>query len=102
MPNITVRFHRLASREYRRAVSWYAQRSLGAARRFRGEVIRLIQRIELDPNAGTIYRGPYRWLRVRRLPYLLYFGPSGPGEIMIYAVAHAGRRSGYWIRRTRP
>jgi hypothetical protein len=102
MPNLTVRFHRLASREYQRALSWYAHRSLGAARHFRNEVVRLIQRIEQDPNAGTIYRRPYRWMRVRRLPYLLYFGPFGVGEIMIYAVAHASRRPGYWLQRTRP
>jgi plasmid stabilization system protein ParE len=102
MPNLTVLFHRLASREYQRALSWYAQRSLGAARHFRDEVVRLIQRIEQDPKAGTLFRFPYRWLRVRRLPYLLYFGPFGAGDIMIYAVAHASRRLGYWLRRVRP
>jgi len=102
MPNCTVRFHRLASREYHRALGWYARRSLGAARHFRDEVIRLIQRMEQDPDSGTVYRLPYRWMRVRRLPYLLYYGPYAPGEIMIYAVAHASRRPGYWLRRTRP
>jgi plasmid stabilization system protein ParE len=102
MPHFTVRFHRLASREYHHALGWYARRSLGAASHFRDEAKRLIQRMEQNPNQGTLYRGPYRWMRMRRLPYLLYYGPFGVGEVMIYAVSHAGRRPGYWLRRTQP
>jgi hypothetical protein len=102
MASVTVRIHRLAAREYQAGEARYARRSARAARRFRDEVRRLIQRIEQTPDQGSIYRDPYRWMRVRRFPYLLYYGPFGSAAVMIYAVAHASRRPGYWLRRTGP
>lgn len=52
MPNATVVFHRLAARDYREALRWYARRSAGAAQRFRVATDNAIQRIANAPPAG--------------------------------------------------
>ena len=102
MANFNVRFHRLAAREYHDSLSWYAHRSKRAARQFRDEILRLIHLIETVSNQGSIYQGVYRWMRFRGFPYVVYYGPIGSTDIVLYAVAHARRRPGYWRRRTRP
>ncbi len=78
------------------------RRSAVAAQRVRDEVRRVIQRTETDPDQGSIYRGTIRWMRLHGLPYLIYYGPISATDIVLYAVAHASRRPGYWLRRTRP
>ena len=102
MPTAVVYFHRLAAAEYRRARDWYRIRSALAGGRFRDEIRRVIRRIAATPDLGTVYRGPYRWMRLHRFPYLLYYRALAPNAVMVYAVAHARRRLGYWLRRTRP
>lgn len=78
MPNVVVRFHRLAALEYRSARAWYAARSSTAARRFREETRRVILRIAANPDLGAIYRGQFRWMRLRRFAYLLYYRSIDP------------------------
>ncbi|HKI36545.1 MAG TPA: type II toxin-antitoxin system RelE/ParE family toxin [Gemmataceae bacterium] len=102
MANIAVIFHRLAALEYHRAHAWYARRSPAAALRFRDEVRRVVQLIDQAPDQGVVYRGPFRWMRLRRYPYVLYYAQVSPTQVTVFAVAHASRRTGYWLRRTRP
>ena len=96
----TVVFHRLAAREFRLARSWYRGRSLSAADRFRDEVDRVVRRICEAPLQGAIFRGPFRWMCTRRFPYLLFYEVVDSSVIRVYAVAHARRRLGYWLKRT--
>jgi len=98
MPHEVV-FHRLAAREYRSALSWYRQRSPAAAERFRAEIDDVVERISKSPLEGAVFRGPFRWLRTRRFPYLLYYEIVDSTTIRVYAVAHGRRRLGYWIQR---
>lgn len=100
MPRAVVRFHRLAAREYQAARAWYAARSVSAARKFREEMRRVILRIAAAPEQGTVYGGPYLWMRLRRYPYLLYYREVVAGQVVIYAVMHSRRRPGYWRWRT--
>jgi plasmid stabilization system protein ParE len=99
MPNAVVRFHRLAAAEYRSARDWYRQSSPAAFQRFRIEFKRVVQRIAAAPNQGAIFRGPYRWMRLRRFPYLLYYRLLPANMVLVYAVAHSRRRPGYWLHR---
>ncbi len=78
MAEAMVRFHRLAAAEYKSALAWYRVRSQKAASEFRDELGQVIQ---------------------RRFPYVLYFKIVSPDVITIYALAHARRRLGYWLRR---
>jgi plasmid stabilization system protein ParE len=102
MPTPGVLFHRLAAAEYRSAVAWYRKRSPSAARRFRAEIRRVTDRVAAAPQQGTPFLGSYYWMRTRRFPYWLYYEIRYPKLIVIYAVAHGGRRPTYWLRRTRP
>jgi len=92
-------FHRLAAQEYRSATSWYRRKSPSAAERFRAAVDNAVERIAENPYRGTIFREPYRWIRTRRFPYVLYYEIDGPDRLLVYAVAHGRRRLGYWLRR---
>jgi plasmid stabilization system protein ParE len=100
--NIAVIFHRLAAKEYQKARAWYARRNPAAAQRFQDEVNRVVLLIDQAPNQGAVYRGPFRWMRLRRYPYVLYYAEASPAQVTVFAVAHGSRRPGYWLRRTRP
>ncbi len=96
MPGVTVVFHPLAAREYRSARDWYAERAVEAAESFRIAVDQAVSRIssqsEFLPKLGPAYR----FVRVRRFPYVLIFRERSPESIMVTAVAHTSRRPGYW------
>src|SRR6478672_1524008 len=94
-------FHRLALAEYRRAIANYRRPDVDVARRFVSAVEDAADRIEQNPAIGSPCHGPYRWVRVRRFPYVLYYRELTPTVTLIYAVAHSRRRPGYWLRRTR-
>jgi plasmid stabilization system protein ParE len=94
-------FHRLALTEYRRAIAAYRRQDVDVARRFVSVVEDAADRIDQNPPIGSPCFGPYRWVRVRRFPYLLYYRELTPTLTLTYAVAHARRRPGYWLRRTR-
>ena len=52
---------------------------------------------------GSPFGTRYRWMRVRRFPYILYYEILDPFRVRVYAVAHTSRHPGYWLRRaTRP
>ncbi len=101
MPNAAVILHPLAAKEYRSAREWYDHRSPTAGQKFRAEMARVVDRMAKVPELGSPFRGPYRWMRLRRFPYLLYYEIVDSTTVVVYAVAHGRRRPGYWIRRTR-
>src|SRR5262245_46815422 len=98
-PNPRVVFLRLADREYLDAFRWYAAKSIFKAQRFRDAVGHSVGRIAANPAIGAPSLRGCRWVRVRRFPYLLYYDTVIPGLIRVIAVAHQGRRPGYWLRR---
>jgi plasmid stabilization system protein ParE len=76
---------------------------LGSAKRSRFELaLRLtFDRIRANPDVGAPFDTEFRWLKVGRFRYIIYYGSRSPGVIEIFAIAHASRRPGYWLRRTR-
>lgn len=94
-------FHRGAIAEYRQSIAHYRRQDVDAARRFVAAVEEGAARIEQDTFVSSPYFGPYYWLRVRRFPFLLYYRELTTSMTMIYAVAHARRRPGYRLGRTR-
>ena len=102
MASHAVSFHPLATREARIASRWYARRSTAAAQRFQLAVQQVAQQIGAAPDQGVPFRSRFRWMRVRRYSYMLYYEVLDPTQVLIYAVAHTSRRPGYWLRRTRP
>src|SRR5262249_30827258 len=53
-----------------------------------------IRTLEANPLVAPIYLGNFRWYRLRRFPYLIYFQPMINSTIYIYAIAHARQRPG--------
>lgn len=96
MAAIEVTFHRLAAREFRLARDWYAERSVTAAERFVTAVDMATQRMGNAPEALPILFSKYRWVRVRRFPYILIFFQRTKRELRVVAVAHTSRKSGDW------
>src|SRR6185503_18337739 len=92
-------FHRLAAAELRSAYAWYSARDEDTATRFRQSIDQAINRILADPESHPIDRKHFRWVRVRRFPYLLIFEHEVESRVLIVAVSHCKRRPGYWTRR---
>jgi toxin ParE1/3/4 len=96
----SVVFDKSASREYLKARRWYAARAgEQIATAFADEVDRAVNRIAESPSTGTEFRTRYRWVRLRRFPYLIYYRVVSTDTLVVLAVAHKRRRSGYWMRR---
>jgi toxin ParE1/3/4 len=102
MPVRVVGFHPQADREIDSAERWYRRRSPSAAQSFLQAVDEAVQRIAAAAELGSPYNQDYRWIRVKRFPYLIYYEIRDPEPIFIYAVAHTSRRPGYWRRRRPP
>ena len=66
---------------------------------FADEVDRAVVRIAESPTIGTEFRTHYRWVRLKRFPYLIYDREVGIDTVVVLAVAHKRRRLGYWLRR---
>src|SRR5437870_2574815 len=97
-----VLFHRLARAEYLRARRWYAkQGGESRAERFRDAINAAVQRIIESPDRWPVFRNKYHWVRLHRFPYLLYYHRLDSSRSLVLAVAHSGRRPGYWLRRTK-
>lgn len=99
---VTVRYLRLAAREFANAYRWYARRSPRTAQRFADAVERAVQEIADASDRWPVFQGAYRWHRPRRFPYTLYYRILDADNVLIMAVAHDRRRSGYWMRRRYP
>ncbi len=89
MAHAAIHIHPTALKEFWSALAWYKARSQGAAQRFRDEFKRLAKRMAATPEQGNPYRGAYRWMRMRRFPYLVYYKVADPTLVLILAIAHA-------------
>ena len=94
-----VRFHRLATKEYRFARNWYRQRDASVAGRFQDAVDSAVNRIVAAPDSHPVLVDDIHWVRVRRFPYILVFARESSDSLLVIAIAHAKRRPGYWKRR---
>jgi plasmid stabilization system protein ParE len=85
---VTIRFLRLALRELDTAHRWYMRRNPGRAQRFADAVDHAVQQIASAPHRWPVYQGPYRWIRTRRFPYILYYRILDPNTVRIYGLPH--------------
>lgn len=95
-------FHRLASKEYLKARRWYDKEGgEQLAERFCGEVAEAVDQIADNPASWPIFRMEYRFVRLSRFPYVVYYHVLDATRVIVLAVAHAARRPGYWLRRAK-
>jgi toxin ParE1/3/4 len=87
-----------AREEMVRAAERYERERVGLGADFLDEVQHVIDAARVHPSSGTpLVRGTRRLL-VRRFPYSVVFREEAE-SILVVAVAHHRRRSGYWSRR---
>jgi plasmid stabilization system protein ParE len=96
-----VLFHRLALREYRRAIAAYRRQDVEVVDRFIRAVEGAAARIDDNPSLGSPCFVAFRWVLVKKFKYVLYYRQLSDSLNLIYAVAHPRRRPGYWLGRIR-
>jgi len=96
----SVTLHPDAEQEYLSSLSWYSGRSPTAAANFEEEFSSAIARIAEAPDRWPSYLNNCRRYILHQFPFSIVYQvlPSG---ILVFAVAHAHRRPGYWEKRLR-
>lgn len=95
-----VGFHRLADEEFLRTARRLGRQGRAKRVRFVTAVNEAVDLIAANPAIGSPIYGIYRWVKAGRFSYILYYGLRPGGVAKVFAVAHASRRPGYWLRRT--
>jgi plasmid stabilization system protein ParE len=94
-----VRFHPEAEQEFLTSLGWYRERSLTAAVDFERAVTNALQAISSAPQRWPSYFEQFRKYTLRQFPFGIVYEEL-LSEIIVFAVAHARRRPGYWKNRT--
>jgi plasmid stabilization system protein ParE len=84
-----------AQDEYVESLSWYRKRSADAMTAFEAAVEQSLDRIGSNPDRWAKCGGPYRSCLVENFPYRLIYREEAT-RVVVVAVAHSKRRSGYW------
>jgi toxin ParE2 len=87
-----------ALEEAEAAARWYAERSAVAAVAFTEEIDAAESAIQQLPEAWPRYDETTRRYLLRRFPFSVVYRVEA-SRILIVAVAHGGRRPGYWRSR---
>lgn len=90
-----VDFHPDASAELQSSTDWYAQRSVVAAQSFLVAVDIAVETIVSDASRFVFVDDRHQSCSVTKFPFQVVLRQSA-NQILIIAVAHAKRRSGYW------
>ena len=91
--------HPLADAELADGAAYYAgEGDIELAERFIAEFEKSIRLLRDHPSVGSVWRGKFRRLPIRRFPYSIVYCRRGEA-LHIIAVAHQSRRPGYWRRR---
>lgn len=93
-----VAYHRLAAQELIDSALFYDQRRAALGEEFLAEVDAVLEFIRPHPELGRPGRHGTRSCPTKRFPFRLVYELQ-PDRIWIVAVAHLGRRPGYWARR---
>jgi len=84
-----------AEQEFLDAFHWYESRQMGLGQRFAESVKRCLTQIQQNPLMGQAIRPPYRWLNVRRFPYVVIFELDSEA-VTVYSVFHCSRDLSKW------
>jgi toxin ParE1/3/4 len=98
MPRADLEIHPDALLEAEAGVTWYLERSRGAAEHFLAELERALEAILEAPDRWPPYYRDTRRYVLYKFPYSVIYRAFGT-VVRIYALAHARRRPGYWKER---
>ncbi|MFZ5785200.1 MAG: type II toxin-antitoxin system RelE/ParE family toxin [Acidobacteriota bacterium] len=89
-----------AAEELTAAAEWYEERRPGLGVELIATLDGALEEILASPTTFAFWARDYRKLVVRRFPYVVFFRLVGD-DVEVVAFAHARRRPGYWVERTR-
>jgi plasmid stabilization system protein ParE len=95
---IPYHFHSEAEAEFVDAAVFYETRLTGLGASFVAAIERAVALIREHPEAGSPLGSRLRKVVVRRFPYAVFYRRE-TDRLLILAVAHQGRRPGYWRQR---
>jgi toxin ParE1/3/4 len=85
-----------ARAEFDKGAAGYEQEREGLGDEFMAEVRETLDRLLDNPFMGASYRGSrFRFFPLLRFPYVIYY-TTLDDVLWVAAVAHGGRRPGYW------
>ena len=89
-----------AETEIVEAAGWYEDRLTGLGLEVLAAVDRAFSEIAEAPERFSVWKKDHSYRRrlVRRFPYVVFYEVDAD-RVIIWAVAHARRRPGYWISR---
>ncbi len=93
-----VEYHEAAAADIRNAIAWYQRRSAKAAADFVEELYRATETIRAAPERWPAGKNNSRRFLLWRFPFSIIYSERD-SLITVWAVAHASRRPGYWVRR---
>ena len=93
-----VEYHEGAAKDVKAAIKWYQERSSKAALDFVEELDRATQTISETPDRWPAGKNNTRRFLLWRFPFSIIYSEQ-EAEVIIWAVAHAGRRPNYWSGR---
>ena len=94
------RFLAPACREYIHEIEVYSKAGTGVGIRFAAAVEEATVRALAFPQAGSPSKANTRKVFLKGFPFALVYRPESAG-ILILALAHFSRASGYWVSRGR-
>lgn len=95
---IAYRFLKPAERELLEASLFYETASVGLGTQFLDDIERILNRVRAHPHVGNVVAGNLRRSLLHRFPFSIIYSVEA-NEILVIAVAHFGRRPGYWENR---
>lgn len=84
-----------AQADYQEALAWYYARSPRAALAFETTIEVALGSIAAAPEQWPLCDHRHRFYLLRRYPYSIVYRVEA-GEVLVVAVAHSSRSSGYW------
>ena len=78
------------------AVRFYESRKVGLGLDFANLIEDAFLFIQSNPDRWPIYKDQVRIFLVRRFPFKIYYRIESIDLIVVFAIAHASRRPGYW------
>lgn len=94
-----IEFLEEAEQELFGAAEWYESKQTGLGKRFRNEIVRVLDRIAENPMLWKVESGGYRRVNCPVFPYHIPFFIR-ENKIIIAAISHNHRKPGYWKART--
>lgn len=92
--------HSKARAELDKEIGFYERRKKGLGLDLHSQVEKTIAKIQANPELGSPYKRDFRFFRVRRFPFVIYYAEL-IDAIWVVAVAHGRRRPNYWRKRKR-